>query len=94
MKDYRDDLANKLDEHLRRLEQLHLAEYIAWAGDRRRMLRNHFLAGIARGVGMAIGFTVLGAALVILLRRLAEQNLPLIGDFLAQIVTVVQRRLE
>ena len=94
MKDCRDALANQLEEHLRRLEQMHLAEYIAYASDRKRLLRTHFLAGLARGVGMAIGFTVLGAVLVILLRRLAEQNLPLIGDFLAQIVTVVQRRLE
>lgn len=94
MKECRDDLAKKMDEYLHHLEQLRLAEYIAYANDRRRLIRNHFLGGLARGVGMAIGFTVLGAVLVIFLRHLAEQNLPLIGDFLAQIVTVVQRRLE
>jgi len=94
MKECRDDLAKKMDEHLQRLERLRLAEYIAYVDDRRRLLRSHFLSGLARGVGMAIGFTVLGAVLVVILRRLAEQNLPLIGDFLAQIVTVVQRRLE
>lgn len=94
MKDWRDDLAKKMDEHLQHLERLRLAEYIQYIDDRKRLFRNHFLAGLARGVGMAIGFTVLGAVLVILLRRLAEHNLPLIGDFLAQIVTVVQRRLE
>lgn len=94
MKDWRDDLAKKMEEHLQRMEQLRLAEYIAYISDRRRLIRSHFLSGLARGVGMAIGFTILGAVLVILLRRLAEQNLPLIGDFLAQIVTVVQRRLE
>lgn len=43
---------------------------------------------------MAIGFTVLGAALVILLQRLAQRNLPVIGDLLAQIVEIVQSRLE
>lgn len=94
MKEWRDDLAKRMEEHLRQLEQLRLAEYIAYVSDRRRLMRNHFLGGLARGVGMAIGFTVLGAVLVIMLRHLAEQNLPLIGDFLAQIVTVVQRRLE
>lgn len=94
MKDCREHLANKMEEYLQRLEQLRLAEYIAWASDRKRLIRHHFLGGLARGAGMAVGFTVLGAALVILLRHLAEQNLPLIGDFLAQIVTVVQRRLE
>lgn len=94
MKECRDDLAKKMEEHLQRLERLRLAEYIAYVDDSRRLLRSHFLSGLARGVGMAIGFTVLGAVLVVILRRLAEQNLPLIGDFLAQIVTVVQRRLE
>lgn len=94
MKEWRDDLAKKMDEHLQRLEQLHLAEYLAYAQDRRRLIRSHFLGGLARGAGMAIGFTILGAMLVIFLRHLAEQNLPLIGDFLAQLVTVVQRRLE
>lgn len=94
MKECREDLAKKMEEYLHRMEQLRLAEYLAYVSDRRRLMRNHFLGGLARGVGMAIGFTVLGAALVIFLRHLAEQNLPLIGDFLAQIVTVVQRRLE
>ena len=57
-------------------------------------MRHQFLGGLARGMGMAVGFTLLGAVLVILLQRLAQQNLPVIGDFLAQIVTIVQRRLE
>ncbi len=87
-------LLGRLEACVTRLERLRLAEYIAYVNDRRRLLRNQFLSGLARGVGMAIGFTVLGAVLVVLLRRLAEQNLPLIGDFLAQIVTIVQRRLE
>lgn len=43
---------------------------------------------------MAVGFTILGAMLVIMLQRLASRNLPVIGDFLAQIVSIVQRRLE
>ncbi len=94
MMGYRGRLTRRLEACVARLEHLRLAEYLAYAKDRRAMLRSQFLAGLARGVGMAIGFTVLGAVLVVLLRRLAEQNLPLIGDFLAQIVTIVQRRLE
>lgn len=94
VKECTDALVQRLESCVRQLERLRLAEYIAYVDDRRRLLRSQFLSGLARGVGMAIGFTVLGAVLVILLRRLAEQNLPLIGDFLAQIVTIVQRRLE
>ena len=94
MKEWRGRTANKMEEYLAALERLRLAEYVRYAQDSRRMLRGQFLAGLARGAGMAVGFTILGAVLVIVLRQLAQRNLPLIGDFLAQIVSIVQRRLE
>lgn len=94
MQDWGNDLAKKMEEILFRLEGLRLSEYLAYVGDRRRMLRSHFLAGVARGLGTAVGFTILGAVLVAILQRLAQENLPVIGDFLARIVTLVQRRLE
>ena len=94
MKEWQEDMAKKMEEYLQALERLHLPEYIRYLDDRRRMMRHQFLGGLARGMGMAVGFTLLGAVLVILLQRLAQQNLPVIGDFLAQIVTIVQRRLE
>lgn len=94
MKDWQEDMAKKMEEYLQALERLRLPEYIRYLDDRKRMMRYQFLGGLARGMGMAVGFTLLGAVLVILLQRLAQQNLPVIGDFLAQIVTIVQRRLE
>ena len=94
MKDWQENMAKKMEEYLQALERLHLPEYIRYLDDRKRMMRRQFLGGLARGMGMAVGFTLLGAVLVILLQRLAQQNLPVIGDFLAQIVTIVQRRLE
>jgi len=87
-------MAKKMEEYLQRLEKLGLAEYLQYVQDRRRYLRTQFLGGLARGMGMAVGFTILGAVLVVLLKNLAERNLPLIGDFLAQIVAIVQGRLE
>lgn len=89
-----DSALKRLDEQLARMERLRLPEYIRYLEDRRRFLRMQFLGGLARGLGMAVGFTILGAALVMLLQRLAQRNLPVIGDFLAEIVTIVQRRLE
>ena len=94
MKEWYDRMANKLDEHLAALERLHLAESIRYLEDRRRLIRTHFLAGLAKGAGTAVGFTILGAVIVIVLQRLAQRNLPVIGDFLAEIVEVVQRRME
>ena len=62
--------------------------------DTRRLMRTQFVSGLFRGMGMAVGFTILGAVLVMLLQALAQRNLPVIGDFLAQLVAIVQSRLE
>lgn len=94
MKDWLCDMANKLDEHLAMLERLHLADYLNYVNDRRRLIRTHFWSGVAKGLGAAVGFTILGAVIVIVLQRLAQRNLPVIGDFLAQVVAIAQRRLE
>ena len=83
-----------LNELLSSLERLQLAEYIRYVNDTRRLIRAQFLGGVARGVGVAVGFTVLGAVAVMILNRLAQHNLPVIGDFIAQIATIVKRSLE
>ena len=87
-------LPEKLQRLLDSLERLQLAEYIRYLDDWKRMMKMQFLGGVARGVGVAIGFTVLGAVLVIILTRLTQRNLPVIGDFLAQIAAIVKRSLE
>ncbi len=87
-------MANKLNEHINALERLRLPEYIRYLEDRRRFYRMQFFGGVLRGLGTAVGFTILGAVLVWLLQGLAQRNLPVIGDVLAEIVTLVQRRLE
>lgn len=90
----KNDAERRLDELIRTLERLQLAEYIRYVDDTRRLMRTQFLGGIARGVGVAVGFTVLGGAAVIILNRLAQHNLPVIGDFIAQIAAIVKRSLE
>ena len=39
-------------------------------------------------------FSILGALLVWILQDLAKRNLPLIGELLANIVSIVQKRLQ
>ena len=62
--------------------------------DRRRRLKNAFLSGVLRGIGAMIGFAVIGTALIGLLTPVARANLPVISDFLAQVVTMVQLRIQ
>lgn len=87
-------LARRMDGWIASMERLRLADYVRYVDDRKRLFFTSFMAGMARGIGMAVGFTILGALLVLILQDLAKRNLPLIGDVLAQIVTVVQKRLQ
>ncbi|KJS11166.1 MAG: membrane protein [Peptococcaceae bacterium BRH_c8a] len=86
-----------LEERVRELainmEKMKLAEYVDLLENPYRLLYVNFISGIARGLGIAIGFAILGAILVLILQRLAVLNLPLIGDFIADLVKIVQAQL-
>ena len=79
---------------LESMERLRLAEYVRYVDDRKRLFWSSFCSGIARGVGMAIGFTILGAILILILQDLARHNLPLIGELLDEIMNVVQNGMK
>ncbi len=88
------NLSRRLADYTRHIENLNIAEYVALVRDPRRMFFLNFLSGIGRGFGIAVGFTLLGAVLVVLLRRLVMLNLPGIGGFIAEIVRIVQANLQ
>jgi hypothetical protein len=76
------------------MEKFNLAEYMELLNNPRRYVMINFVGGLSRGLGIAIGFTILGAIVMMLLRRLMYLNLPLIGDFIADIVLIVQENLK
>ncbi|MBQ7655298.1 MAG: hypothetical protein IJI53_06440 [Clostridia bacterium] len=86
-----------LDERMERFidaaERLRLGEYVRFHTDRKARLRDAFLEGVARGLGFMIGFSMLGALAIYLLQALARQNLPLIGDYLAKVIMLVESRI-
>jgi len=94
VKDWPPDVKEKISQWMEATERLRLAEYIQYIDNKKRMLLNHFIGGLAHGLGMAVGFTILGAVVVLMLQDLAARNLPVIGDFLAKIVSMVQDNLK
>lgn len=92
MKSSLERLQEKTEELVSRIESLRLAEYVDMLNDPKRLWKVNFLAGLARGLGAAVGFTILGALVLYILQRLVLLNLPLIGDFIAEIVRLVVER--
>lgn len=87
-----------LDEQMERFiaaaERMHLAEYVRFESDRRRRMHDAFLQGMARGLGMMVGFAFLGAIVVLILQDIARRNLPGISDFLARVIMLAKMRLQ
>lgn len=92
-KKYLEILGNKIDEISLNMEKLGIAEYVAMIKNPRHLFWVNFWQGVARGFGMAIGFTILAAVVIYLLQRLVVLNAPLIGNFIADIVNIVQNQL-
>lgn len=72
------------------LEKARFGDYIDLMKNPARMLALNFFAGIAKGLGVAFGFTILGAIIIYLLQRLVVLNLPIISGVIAEVVKLVQ----
>ncbi len=90
---YLETLGNKIDEMSLNMEKLGIAEYVAMIENPRRLFWVNFWQGVARGFGMAIGFTILAALVIYILQKIVVLNTPLIGSFIAEIVDIVQNQL-
>lgn len=78
----------------RELEKSRITEYTQLLNRPWRLIGLNLLSGTARGVGIAIGFTFFAATIIYVLQMLGALNLPIIGDYIADIVRIVQRQLE
>ncbi|MCJ8011347.1 DUF5665 domain-containing protein [Paenibacillus sp. KQZ6P-2] len=76
------------------LEKSRIADYTQLLHKPWRIIWLNMLAGTAKGVGIAIGFTFFAATIIYFLQILGALNLPIIGDYIADIVRIVQRQLE
>jgi len=86
-------LERQLNRLLESMERMNFEEYLRYVDDRRKQFSVNFMAGLARGLGAAVGFSILGAAVIVVLQRLVTANIPGIGGFLADVVRMVLDRI-
>ena len=83
----------RLQDIAEKIEKSQIAEYIELLNNPKKFLFITFISGIVRGLGMAIGFILLGAVMIWVLSKLAVLNIPVIGDYVTEIVKIVQEQL-
>jgi hypothetical protein len=86
-------ISRKIDNISLNMEKLKFVDYVYYLEHPRKMLFANFMGGLARGFGIAIGFTLLGAVVVYLLQMVVRWKLPVIGQFITDIVNIVQDNL-
>ena len=82
-----EELLNLLKENNRRLAFLRLGDYLGYLNNPWKLLYHNFLGGVARGVGIALGATLIAALIMYSLSKMV--TLPLIGQYIAEIVRIV-----
>ena len=91
---------NKLEKRLlKNLEDLNfvltknnILDFAELLGNKKELILRNLMTGIAKGIGVGIGFTILTAILLILLQKIVTLNIPVIGDYIADIVEIVESK--
>ncbi|WP_236588234.1 DUF5665 domain-containing protein [Tumebacillus amylolyticus] len=86
-------LSSQIQRLAIQMERSNFAEYVQLMQRPRRLIFLNLISGISRGVGIAIGFTVIAAVILYILQKVAVLNLPIIGDFIADLVRIVDAQL-
>lgn len=84
-----DHLIEQLERLARHLEALRIADYIELLEKPWKLITTNFIAGIARGLGFALGTTIIFALVVEGLRRIILINIPVINDYLVEIFKLI-----
>lgn len=71
------------------IERSRIRDYMYLTDSKRRLFIINFIAGLGKGLGQAIGFTVLAALVLALL--FSWVDLPFIGRYIAKLLNIVQQ---
>ena len=88
---YLKKINDKIDKINKSLEDSKILEISYILGNKKEIIKRNLLAGIFRGMGIGIGITIVTGLIVFILRRLIMLNIPIIGDYIADIVEIVEK---
>ena len=89
-------LVKSLNESITKLNnnliKYNMHELIYILGSKKEILTRNIIAGLARGVGIGIGVTIITAIIVYLLQKVVKLNIPIISEYIIDIINIVEQR--
>ena len=73
------------------IEKSNLQELFFIFGSKKEIIKRNLLAGVFRGIGIGIGVTIITSILVIILNKIVTLNIPIIGEYISEIVKIVEK---
>ncbi|MCS7258281.1 MAG: DUF5665 domain-containing protein [candidate division WOR-3 bacterium] len=73
---------------IKQFDFLGIKDLVAFLKNPTKLFFLNFLAGLGRGFGFALGFTVLAAVVIYLLRRAV--SVPVLGNYIAKILEFIE----
>lgn len=84
-------LINQIDNLNKKMTESNILDIAQLLGNRKKLLWVNLISGITRGIGIGIGVTIITAVLVLLLEKIVALNIPVIGQFVSDIVEIVEK---
>lgn len=73
------------------IQKGNVKELVYILGNKKEIIVRNLIAGIFRGVGIGIGVTVVTAIIISILQNIVKLNIPIIGEYISDIVEIVQK---
>ncbi|MFR9070875.1 MAG: DUF5665 domain-containing protein [Paraclostridium sp.] len=80
---------NKLDNLMYIIERSRIRDFMILTDSRKRLFTTNFIAGVGKGFGQAIGFSVLTAIVLYLISKWV--NLPIVGAYIAKFLDIIDQ---
>ena len=84
-------LDKKIDELNNNFAKSNLVEISYILGNKLEIAKRNLLAGILRGVGIGIGFTLITAIILLILQKIVVLNIPVIGEYIGDIIDIIEK---
>ncbi len=73
------------------LEKNKILELSELLDNKKKLFVRNLISGIFKGIGIGIGFSLLTAVLVYILQKIVKLNIPIISEYIIDIIEIVKR---
>ena len=85
-----EELNKKLDDLNHALTKSKFLDLVELLGNIKELFFRNIWTGMVKGIGIGIGVTIITAIILIVLQKIVTWNIPVIGEYIADIVDIVQ----